>query len=210
MDLDRFSVATFNLYNFQVPGAPMNPGQAPYSETEYRRKVVWTADRLRDLLTRWTRAAERMTYGAEAAPGGVVGGGPWKVPEDTGEALDLAPGHLTVTIGYGPSLFDDRFGLADRHQQRRLTGPLDCLVPDVGRSHRGPSGSTGSAMNSWHWIGQRSRLRCGCGTRASPVSASSTRGGPSRTTSRPKRIRTPPPRARSSTTARRSHRSAPP
>jgi endonuclease/exonuclease/phosphatase family metal-dependent hydrolase len=49
MDLDRFSVATFNLYNFQVPGAPMNPGQAPYSETEYRRKVVWTADRLRDL-----------------------------------------------------------------------------------------------------------------------------------------------------------------
>ncbi len=69
---------------------------------------------LRDLLTRWTRAAERMTAGAEAAPGGTVGGGPWKVPQDTGEALDLAPGHLTVTIGYGPSLFDDRFGLADR------------------------------------------------------------------------------------------------
>ena len=71
-------------------------------------------DELRDLLTRWTRAAERMTAGAEAAPGGTVGGGPWKVPQDTGEALDLAPGHLTVTIGYGPSLFDDRFGLADR------------------------------------------------------------------------------------------------
>ena len=71
-------------------------------------------EQLRDLLTRWTRAAERMTYGAEAAPGGVVGGGPWNVPEDTGEALDLAPGHLTVTIGYGPSLFDDRFGLAGR------------------------------------------------------------------------------------------------
>ena len=74
-------------------------------------------DRLRDLLTRWTRAAERMTYGAEAAPGGVVGGGPWNVPEDTGEALDLAPGHLTVTIGYGPSLFDERFGLADRRPE---------------------------------------------------------------------------------------------
>ena len=44
----------------------------------------------------------------------MVGGGPWNVPQDTGEALDLAPGHLTVTIGYGPSLFDDRFGLADR------------------------------------------------------------------------------------------------
>ncbi|MGL4743404.1 MAG: iron uptake transporter deferrochelatase/peroxidase subunit [Dermatophilaceae bacterium] len=69
---------------------------------------------LRDLLTRWTRAAERMTYGAEAAPGGTVGGGPWRVPEDTGEALDLEPGHLTVTVGYGLSLFDGRFGLAGR------------------------------------------------------------------------------------------------
>ena len=71
-------------------------------------------DALRELLAAWTVAAERMTLGAEAAPGGVVGGGPWSVPQDTGEALDLAPGHLTVTIGYGPSLFDDRFGLADR------------------------------------------------------------------------------------------------
>jgi deferrochelatase/peroxidase EfeB len=58
-----------------------------------------------------------MTLGAEAAPGGVVGGGPWNVPQDTGEALDLAPGHLTVTIGYGPSLFDDRFGLAERRPE---------------------------------------------------------------------------------------------
>jgi deferrochelatase/peroxidase EfeB len=79
--------------------------------------VTDDADELRDLLTRWTVAAERMTLGAEAAPGGVVGGGPWKVPQDTGEALDLAPGHLTVTIGYGPSLFDERFGLADRRPE---------------------------------------------------------------------------------------------
>jgi deferrochelatase/peroxidase EfeB len=79
--------------------------------------VTDDADALRDLLTRWTVAAERMTLGAEAAPGGVVGGGPWNVPQDTGEALDLAPGHLTVTIGYGPSLFDDRFGLADRRPE---------------------------------------------------------------------------------------------
>jgi deferrochelatase/peroxidase EfeB len=89
-------------------------------------------DALRDLLTRWTAAAERMTLGAEAAPGGVVGGGPWNVPQDTGEAFDLAPGHLTVTIGYGPSLFDDRFGLADRRPEalRELPGFLgDDLDP---------------------------------------------------------------------------------
>ncbi|MGG5260757.1 iron uptake transporter deferrochelatase/peroxidase subunit [Phycicoccus avicenniae] len=72
---------------------------------------------LRDLLTTWTRAAERMTAGAEAAPGGVVGGGPYGVPQDTGEALDLAAANLTVTIGYGPSLFDGRFGLADRRPE---------------------------------------------------------------------------------------------
>ena len=77
---------------------------------------VVTKDRaqLRELLATWTRAAERMTAGAEAAPGGLVGGGPNRAPEDTGEAYGLPASGLTVTIGYGPSLFDDRFGLADR------------------------------------------------------------------------------------------------
>ncbi|HET8987641.1 MAG TPA: iron uptake transporter deferrochelatase/peroxidase subunit [Humibacillus sp.] len=70
--------------------------------------------RLRELLKAWTRAAERMSLGAEAAPGGLVGGGPNRAPEDTGEAYGLPASGLTVTIGFGPSLFDDRFGLADR------------------------------------------------------------------------------------------------
>lgn len=69
---------------------------------------------LRELLKAWTRAAERMTAGAEAAPGGLVGGGPNRAPEDTGEAYGLPASGLTITIGYGPSLFDDRFGLASK------------------------------------------------------------------------------------------------
>ena len=72
-----------------------------------------SADELREMLTAWTRAAERMTYGAEAAPGGAVGLGPYGVPTDTGEALDLPPSNLTITIGYGPTLFE-RFGLEAR------------------------------------------------------------------------------------------------
>ena len=95
--------------------------------------VTDDAHALKDLLARWTVAAERMTLGAEAAPGGVVGGGPWNVPQDTGEALDLAPGHLTVTIGYGPSLFDGRFGLADRRPEGLQELPAflgDDLDPD--------------------------------------------------------------------------------
>ena len=39
---------------------------------------------------------------------------PYGVPQDTGEAYGLPASGLTLTIGFGPSLFDGRFGLADR------------------------------------------------------------------------------------------------
>jgi endonuclease/exonuclease/phosphatase family metal-dependent hydrolase len=42
MNLEKFSVATYNLYNFQQPGKPMNPGQTPWTETEFQLKVQWT------------------------------------------------------------------------------------------------------------------------------------------------------------------------
>ena len=67
-----------------------------------------TTDRaaLRALLQRWTAAAERMTAGAEAAPGGAVGGVPEAPPADTGEALGLPPASLTITLGVGGTLLD--------------------------------------------------------------------------------------------------------
>ena len=43
MDHDRFSVATFNLYNFQLPGLAMNPFQKPWTHTEFDKKVSWIA-----------------------------------------------------------------------------------------------------------------------------------------------------------------------
>lgn len=49
MDLDTVSLATMNLYNLQLAGRSMNPGQRPWSETEYRRKISWVGERLRDL-----------------------------------------------------------------------------------------------------------------------------------------------------------------
>ncbi|MEV4310677.1 iron uptake transporter deferrochelatase/peroxidase subunit [Actinocrispum sp. NPDC049592] len=75
---------------------------------------VTTKDRgeLVSLLRQWSDAAARMTDGMEAADRGAVGGHPDAPPADTGEALGLPASALTLTIGFGPSLFDSRFGLS--------------------------------------------------------------------------------------------------
>jgi deferrochelatase/peroxidase EfeB len=80
-------------------------------------------DELVSLLKEWTLAAERMTAGQEAAENGAVGGNVEAPPKDTGEALDLPASALTITIGFGPSLFDDRFGLKDRRPERLIDLP---------------------------------------------------------------------------------------
>ncbi|MCS0605261.1 iron uptake transporter deferrochelatase/peroxidase subunit [Streptomyces sp. LP11] len=64
------------------------------------------------LLKDWTAAARRMTAG-KAVGEGAYGGLAEAPPDDTGEALGLKPNRLTLTLGFGPSLFE-RFGLADR------------------------------------------------------------------------------------------------
>jgi deferrochelatase/peroxidase EfeB len=72
-------------------------------------------DELIGLLREWTRAAARMSAGRP------VGGDNDDVStpqDDTGETLGLKPARLTLTFGFGPSLFEregqPRFGLAGR------------------------------------------------------------------------------------------------
>jgi deferrochelatase/peroxidase EfeB len=79
---------------------------------------VTTDDRaeLITLLKEWTAAARRMTTG-QAVGEGAVGGLAEAPPDDTGEALGLPASRLTLTVGFGPTLFRtadgaDRFGLA--------------------------------------------------------------------------------------------------
>nr|WP_226344319.1 iron uptake transporter deferrochelatase/peroxidase subunit [Agilicoccus flavus] len=86
------------------------------------------------LLTAWTAAAAELTAGRP------VGGDPASYdapPNDTGEASGLAASRLTLTFGFGPTLFrdaagKDRFGLAARQPAalRRLPHfPADNLDP---------------------------------------------------------------------------------
>jgi deferrochelatase/peroxidase EfeB len=93
-----------------------------------------TREELIGLLTTWTSAAARLTAGEEVGTGAVSG--PLTAPPaDTGEAQGLHAAKLTLTVGFGTSLFDHRYGLAAQRPARMLDLPAfagDALDP--GRS----------------------------------------------------------------------------
>jgi deferrochelatase/peroxidase EfeB len=69
-------------------------------------------DDLRELLREWSRAAAEMTAGQTIGGAKGVALAP---PDDTGETVGLLPSRLTVTIGFGPKLFERRgLGLAGK------------------------------------------------------------------------------------------------
>lgn len=73
-----------------------------------------SSDDLRALLQAWTQAAAALSVGRTYAPDQSNASQP---PTDTGEARDLKPARLTITVGFGPSLFVSRSGLGlSRHR----------------------------------------------------------------------------------------------
>ena len=74
---------------------------------------------VRDLLGTWTAAAARSRRG-DTAPST---GGEFAPPDDTGEAGGLRPSRLTLTFGFGPGLFDDRYGLAAKRPAELIDLP---------------------------------------------------------------------------------------
>ncbi len=82
------------------------------------------------MLGTWAAAAAQLTKGL---PIGAVETSPHAPPIDTGEATGLGPARLTVTVGFGPSFFDHRLGLADRRPSALAPLPQlpgDTLDPD--------------------------------------------------------------------------------
>lgn len=87
---------------------------------------------LQVLLARWSAAIAQMMAGNPI--GAVEPGRPNAVGPDTGEALDLGPAALTVTIGLGPRIFGKDFGLEHQcppklRELKQL--PSDALLPEV-------------------------------------------------------------------------------
>ncbi|WP_372347309.1 iron uptake transporter deferrochelatase/peroxidase subunit [Streptomyces sp. KL116D] len=77
------------------------------------------------LLKDWTKAAALMTEG-RAVGEGAYGGLAEAPPDDTGEALGLKPSRLTLTIGFGPSLFEKygkAFGISGRRPEALVELP---------------------------------------------------------------------------------------
>jgi deferrochelatase/peroxidase EfeB len=91
--------------------------------------TIDTPAQLQELLRAWTTAAAQMCAGR---PTGDPAAHPGLPPTDTGEAEGLPPAQLTITFGFGPSLFErggeDRFGL--RAHRPSALKPLGALPGD--------------------------------------------------------------------------------
>jgi deferrochelatase/peroxidase EfeB len=107
--------------------------QAGIATAQQRYSVYMTFDLvsplasdLQVLLARWSGAIAQLMKGLPI--GAVEPTGTGAVALDTGEAYDLSPASLTVTLGLGPGVFDHRYGLAGK--KPRLLADLPALPSD--------------------------------------------------------------------------------
>jgi deferrochelatase/peroxidase EfeB len=117
---------------------------------------------LRELLKTWTDAARAMTTG-QPVPGDLSNGA--APPADTGEAYGSAPANLTITIGFGPSLFDQRFGLTGKRPAALADIPVlprDNLDPTRSGGDLAIQACSDDPMVAFHAI--RNLARLGRGT----------------------------------------------
>ncbi len=115
------------------------------------------------LLATWTTAAERMTQGRSVrGPTGL-----FSPPADTGEAVDLPPSRLTLTLGFGPTLFDGRFGLGPHRPEALIDLPAfagDRLDPARSGGDLCIQACADDAQVAFHAIHNLTRLALGSAT----------------------------------------------
>jgi len=104
-------------------------------QTEPQRYCVYmtfdlgevTTQDLQVLLARWSAGIAQLMAGQPV--GAVEPDRADAVADDTGEAYGLQPSSLTVTVGLGPGVFDERFGLAAK--KPTLLADLPALPSDA-------------------------------------------------------------------------------
>lgn len=125
--------------------------------------TVGTAAGLAQLLASWSRAASRLTQGDE-----LLGpDGPYDPPSDTGEARGLPACGLTLTVGFGPTLFDSRFGLAGRRPAALVDLPPfagDALDPTLTGGDICIQACANDAQVAFHAVHELTRLALGSAT----------------------------------------------
>ncbi|MGH8960419.1 MAG: iron uptake transporter deferrochelatase/peroxidase subunit [Jatrophihabitantaceae bacterium] len=116
---------------------------------------------LQTLLARWAAAAAQLTKGQ---PVGAVDTSPQAPPLDTGEAMGLSASQLTITVGFGPSLFDERFGLRP-HAPAALAAlpalPGDYLDPEISNGDLCVQACANDPQVAFHVIRNFARLARG-------------------------------------------------
>ena len=142
-------------------------------ETQAQDRLVFAAfdvtttkrAELVSLLRAWSGAIERLASGLQVAEN--VEGNPQLPPQDTGEALDLAAANLTVTVGFGPSLFDSRFGLAGKRPAALVDLPTfagDNLTPGISNGDLCVQACADDPQVAFHAVRNLRRLAQGTAT----------------------------------------------
>ncbi|MFJ3383630.1 MULTISPECIES: Dyp-type peroxidase [unclassified Curtobacterium] len=141
---------------------------------------------LQVLLARWSASIAQLQAGktvgsVEPAHGDGVGA-------DTGEALDLGPASLTVTVGLGPGIFDERFGLAGKRPASLAqipTLPSDRLQDELSGGDLSLQACADDPQVAYHAVRDLARIARGTATvRWTVLGFGRASAGPSQTTPR--------------------------
>jgi deferrochelatase/peroxidase EfeB len=122
---------------------------------------------LQVLLARWSAAISQLMKGEPV--GQIEPARPDAIGFDTGEALNLSPACLTVTVGLGPNVFSDTYGLAGSkpallRELRQL--PSDAMKPELTGGDLSLQACADDPQVAYHAVRDLARIAKGTGAAA--------------------------------------------